>query len=1217
MLTSSSSKDELASRSDMCTSHLQSNNVSNPVVEESPIFDSPYEVTKEFASEPDEEGIEKNQVQEFILASDSDDDGEINIKICEDKIHAHPDSPRLDSTCSFRVSTDQIEDDANTNINTQVKLHQFVFSQNGKFAVALWSDGNLVLFSLSSELDSFNSARTIGSYPKFVLEESLTRIFQSVLSISNNGECISLFVVQLSNMECFDKEFIILDSKGSAVEIPDYRSYDFIYFFGDYLITRDKNQCTLYSYNPLKSQLVRQFVFNCDLAWLQGDIDFFPRLLLHNPFIPFAIVSLPDCKWWMGPKTEHVSRVHWSVGIPSPQGKIVAFLSRSVEKLSVKVFTNPSPQLLFELKLNVTDFIDIIFAVADKYFIVLRKEEANAYYFIYDALSGSLITKRLCSPNNQMIFHPTAPYALSFDMPVHSLLLVHIFRDSQTPREIRLEPVTRTDEKKVTPDSDTVAEIYVSGLNLRRNGQEGSWLKMLVDSYSFTWVNEEWVILYMKDILQVYRVIGLDLYLKGYYLLGEIERIEHIHPCLLVSGKEQYKEINLLTLENVETIDLSSMKAYGAPHRLAVTGTPSEFSAWLKTCVQHNPLTIYNGNTIEILYQSEEYRDILLELIEEGNFPLRNPHGGSTLLSLAIEQSNYSIIKRVVDAAGQQIQREQNLYDCLFFLRLLPELCRYYPDVVREFLFGLTFFCTSSNTPFALPYCPEEYSAGEHFASKEMYKSAAPQYYWYRTVCQVEKPLDATRLSRSSNLFSSWKMRNYFSFILGEPEARSAQICVLPLPGLCSYTSLKQAETTHIATFRGRLREWAFPRHASVFVSMMLQTRVNLSKDPRIMYPIVNQKLQAFGWRVYFIFLTLELMYLVSFLLLLHLPLNDAYLRSVFGALTLAMSAIFLVFELRKLDFERWKWFTSFYNLLSLFAYSLVLGSCWLELSDKSNDKLSGIAILLLCVHAMLHLRIFQPFGVFFGVILQIFIRITPFIMTMLIIIAAFAETFFLLLRGEEPSPTRSIVTLDQAMQGDITGTITQTTDSATGEHHFATWLSALSAVYEFLMGQYDTMDPFDSIVLAVVLKYLFYLITTVVLLNMLIALLNNVYKESYKQAENSLLNDIARWLAEMEFYFLPPHLRLKDALFPELIFYNAYAEDIQKWQKEAPLSSVVQQTKDKGSLASTNNTTERLRSIEARIDRLETIQLSSDDRLKRIEELLDQMKDLLMDRKQ
>lgn len=116
---------------------------------------------------------------------------------------------------------------------------------------------------------------------------------------------------------------------------------------------------------------------------------------------------------------------------------------------------------------------------------------------------------------------------------------------------------------------------------------------------------------------------------------------------------------------------------------------------------------------------------------------------------------------------------------------------------------------------------------------------------------------------------------------------------------------------------------------------------------------------------------------------------------------------------------------------------------------------------------------------------------------------------------------------------------LVQTTDSATPNNAFTDFATALQNTYLFISGDYSTVSGYGMNLALIIFKCMFIFITTIILLNVLIALLNNVYTETAEQGERVWLDQMAGLIAEIEVYWMTPADRQNPKFFPKYIYYE------------------------------------------------------------------------------
>ncbi|KAG0051018.1 hypothetical protein BGZ83_004207 [Gryganskiella cystojenkinii] len=114
-------------------------------------------------------------------------------------------------------------------------------------------------------------------------------------------------------------------------------------------------------------------------------------------------------------------------------------------------------------------------------------------------------------------------------------------------------------------------------------------------------------------------------------------------------------------------------------------------------------------------------------------------------------------------------------------------------------------------------------------------------------------------------------------------------------------------------------------------------------------------------------------------------------------------------------------------------------------------------------------------------------------------------------------------------------------------------FFAALSATYFFLAGRYDpvgtsfegTSDTFH------IMMVIFFFFTAIVLLNILIALMNDAFNESKDQGQLAWLKQWSEVIAEVEVFLMTQSGRQNRDFFPDYIYYGARKEEAIEYESK------------------------------------------------------------------
>ncbi|KAK3824541.1 MAG: hypothetical protein J3Q66DRAFT_325332 [Benniella sp.] len=268
---------------------------------------------------------------------------------------------------------------------------------------------------------------------------------------------------------------------------------------------------------------------------------------------------------------------------------------------------------------------------------------------------------------------------------------------------------------------------------------------------------------------------------------------------------------------------------------------------------------------------------------------------------------------------------------------------------------------------------------------------------------------------------------------------------------------------------------------------------------------------------------------------------------------TIAVGFLLIIYELFQVKYSPGKYFRSPYNYVDLAACLFPVVGCFLFLQvspgtiredtgidgGPSQIWIMGFGILLLYLNLLFELRIFKQLGVAVNIIFNISRRIKWFLLIFVVILVSFTHVLLYLLH------TRRYRTCKDGSCDDID----YPSNYPTG------FFKALLVTYFFMSGRYDPVDTSldkGSVGFQLVMV-IFYFFTAILLLNVLIALMNDAFDESKMEGEIAHWKLVCEVLIEVETQaiFKP----IVDDYDPGYIYYCASDEEVKKFQSGSEIS--------------------------------------------------------------
>ncbi|RUP46519.1 hypothetical protein BC936DRAFT_146855 [Jimgerdemannia flammicorona] len=322
------------------------------------------------------------------------------------------------------------------------------------------------------------------------------------------------------------------------------------------------------------------------------------------------------------------------------------------------------------------------------------------------------------------------------------------------------------------------------------------------------------------------------------------------------------------------------------------------------------------------------------------------------------------------------------------------------------------------------------------------------------------------------------------------------------------------------------LNRYPDDRHFKPSVFAQLAFRQSPMFDEPAFSAVVQYKWNVFARRYHHALLALYTAYAVIYLIAVSISPYTLMIPAVKGIL-ITLTVAFLVFlDIRPL-LMRWNSITywlSIYHWVDRAAFVLVLISTILTSPDYDKTvDLQAWTVLSLWFFVVFNLRVFQGLGLFFTLLVRILGNLGWLAVLMTAIIFAFAQAMWVLLRNA-PAP-------------------------ASG-NPFASMDGSLNTLWQFLSSDFNAIDSWNSGRSTDIMRVLFTFISTMVLLNMLIAVLNNVYTGTREIARKRWIRNRAEFIATVEVFMLSARQRQNRNWFPAMVFYEVSPDKFQRYEE-------------------------------------------------------------------
>ncbi|KAI8351693.1 hypothetical protein B0O80DRAFT_111232 [Mortierella sp. GBAus27b] len=230
---------------------------------------------------------------------------------------------------------------------------------------------------------------------------------------------------------------------------------------------------------------------------------------------------------------------------------------------------------------------------------------------------------------------------------------------------------------------------------------------------------------------------------------------------------------------------------------------------------------------------------------------------------------------------------------------------------------------------------------------------------------------------------------------------------------------------------------------------------------------------------------------------------------------TAAMGLLLVLYETLQFTYSPLEYIKSPYNYVDLAAYLSPVIGCFIFLNENpikeypeegivdngpSSIWIMGYGILFLYLNFLFELRVFRPLGIVVNIIFNITRRIGWFFLVFGLFLVSFTHSLLYVLH------TRRYRTCAQ--------------DNSCGDDYPSTYPTgfwrALSATYFFLAGRYDPVDSSleKGSIGFQIMMVIFFFFTAILLLNILIALMNDAFNASEQEGELAHLKLLSEVIA-------------------------------------------------------------------------------------------------------
>ncbi|KAI9263134.1 hypothetical protein BDA99DRAFT_571860 [Phascolomyces articulosus] len=541
-------------------------------------------------------------------------------------------------------------------------------------------------------------------------------------------------------------------------------------------------------------------------------------------------------------------------------------------------------------------------------------------------------------------------------------------------------------------------------------------------------------------------------------------------------------------------------------------------------------LTIYHGNS-----------NLTMNRRNDIYYPHEQQFTTSTLAA-AVLCGAYDDARILVDYMIQSSKTYHPGY-LVTFTDALPLLCSKCPDMVLDWMHQLSYIPVT-------PHCPIlEASSSDIVINTANNKqqsingqllSPMPRRRNITTrLAELWGFSTTEQLPASTTDISSVQTALCRKHTPGQQHSRKPHFVTLCVFPLIHYT---QYENLRIRYYKDKYD--TCPSYASLFVQQAASGRSEVFRQGEpAMEAMLMYKWRTFG-RARFTWVCL--IYIANQVLF---SVNVAFPKinnTATLVLMLTVSAFLVTQETRHIWFCGVGYFRLFYNYISLAAVLLPIAGAIVILSGREYPvDACAISVFMLWLHSLVRLRVIRDLGIVFEIVVQISKRMTSLALLLFIVLCTFTHTFIVLLFNVSDEE------FVQSYEGtvDITRPLEMTSNPIDANRFRNVGLAA-KTVWFFLHGRWDILQnrPVESRPLVSILSVVFSISTTIILLNVLIALMTSIVAEVKRKGKRVWITYLAESLAEIELFWCFPWERRNQRFNPTYIYYIAYVKTVQDY---------------------------------------------------------------------
>ncbi|GBC04372.1 hypothetical protein RclHR1_05640015 [Rhizophagus clarus] len=516
---------------------------------------------------------------------------------------------------------------------------------------------------------------------------------------------------------------------------------------------------------------------------------------------------------------------------------------------------------------------------------------------------------------------------------------------------------------------------------------------------------------------------------------------------------------------------------------------------------------------LEILIKVDcSYADKLIKehLKTDKHIPrFHDPDRTKSALSRAINLGKTEVVHLLLDYYCRRCE-ENPISWTITVVPAFASLRTVYPDFALEFMRRISYL------PVRDDIIRTDQEENYAYAKLEELEREAEENLWQRLM---------TWWSKSEKEFDR-QLESATELVRIPHKTHPARECVVPLPDFTIYKPTpkslqKPVETSKFPFLRRIWNYMLYRKHKSPFVEEAISGRYEMFGEPAI-EAIINFKWRKFARLRAFFMLTVYIFYAVAFLIGVSIK-DDTIIRKISMIVVIFIGSAYFGLELMQMMGQLGSYVLSPYNLLDLArsVFPMVVAGQYLR-NIPPSEGLRGTAMMFVYLNFILQLRMFRNIGVPIFIIFQIFRKVFWVIVILGGMVFAFAHILHILIR-DEPDESGS---------------------------DFSKYSTSLVSVYLFLVGEFGSIDNLKEKATIIIMIIVFIFVSTIVLLNVLIALMSDVVTETKLSGKQAWLKQKAEIIAELEMYTFIPGQRKRKDYFPSLIYYFATPDSIKRYKQ-------------------------------------------------------------------